>query len=71
LSRIWNKTGKCDAGIKLKVLNAVEVANDAQKRVLGAKVINRFGSNLAGKHFAVWGLAFEANTNDMRKATFE
>jgi UDPglucose 6-dehydrogenase len=63
------KTAQSDAGISLKVLNAVEAANDAQKRVLGAKVIKRFGSNLGGKHFAMWGLAFKANTDDMRKAS--
>jgi UDPglucose 6-dehydrogenase len=63
------KTAQDDAGITLKVLTAVEAANDAQKRILGSKVINRFGSNLQGKHFALWGLAFKANTDDMRKAT--
>jgi UDPglucose 6-dehydrogenase len=63
------KTAQDDAGITLKVLTAVEAANDAQKRVLGAKVIRRFGSKLQGKHFAMWGLAFKANTDDMRKAT--
>jgi UDPglucose 6-dehydrogenase len=63
------KTAQDDAGITLKVLTAVEAANDAQKRILGAKVISRFGSNLQGKHFALWGLAFKANTDDMRKAT--
>jgi UDPglucose 6-dehydrogenase len=63
------KTAQDDAGITLKVLTAVEAANDAQKRVLGAKVIKRFGSKLQGMHFAIWGLAFKANTDDMRKAT--
>jgi UDPglucose 6-dehydrogenase len=63
------KTAQDDAGITLQVLTAVEAANDAQKRVLGAKVIKRFGADLKGKHFAVWGLAFKANTDDMRKAT--
>ncbi len=63
------KTAEDDAGIHLKVLHAVEAANDAQKRVLGRKVLQRFGSNLKGMHFAVWGLAFKANTDDMRKAT--
>ena len=63
------KTAQSDAGISLKVLHAVEEANDAQKRVLGAKVLKRFGSNLTGKHFAMWGLAFKANTDDMRKAS--
>jgi UDPglucose 6-dehydrogenase len=63
------KTAHDNAGITLKVLTAVEAANDAQRRVLGAKVIGRFGHNLQGKHFALWGLAFKANTDDMRKAT--
>jgi UDPglucose 6-dehydrogenase len=63
------KTAQDDAGIQLKVLTAVEAANDAQKRVLGGKVLKRFGPDLKGKHFALWGLAFKANTDDMRKAT--
>ena len=63
------KTAQADAGIELKVLHAVEEANDAQKRVLGGKVLKRFGTDLNGKHFALWGLAFKANTDDMRKAS--
>lgn len=63
------KTASVDAGIDLKVLNAVEAANDAQKHVLGNKVKARLGSDLQGKHFALWGLAFKANTDDMREAT--
>ncbi len=53
----------------LKVLNAVEAANDVQKQVLTQKIKTHFGQNLAGKHFAVWGLAFKPNTDDMREAT--
>lgn len=56
-------------GYDLKVLNAVEAANDAQKHVLTHKIKNHFGENLAGKHFALWGLAFKPNTDDMREAT--
>ena len=56
-------------GYDLKVLNAVEAANDAQKQVLTQKIKKQFGDNLAGKHFAVWGLAFKPNTDDMREAT--
>ncbi len=56
-------------GQQLEVLGAVERANDAQKRVLGQKVLRRFGDDLAGKHFALWGLAFKPNTDDMREAT--
>jgi UDPglucose 6-dehydrogenase len=63
------KTASDDAGIDLKVLNAVEAANDAQKHVIGFKVKARFGEVLKGKHFALWGLAFKANTDDMREAT--
>jgi len=56
-------------GYDLKVLNAVETANDAQKQVLTQKIKKHFGANLAGKHFALWGLAFKPNTDDMREAT--
>ena len=63
------KTAATDAGMKLQVLTAVEAANDAQKHVLSNKVKARFGDKLAGKHFAMWGLAFKANTDDMREAT--
>lgn len=52
----------------LKVLNAVEEANDKQKHVLTEKIRKHFGSDLAGKHFALWGLAFKPNTDDMREA---
>jgi UDPglucose 6-dehydrogenase len=53
---------------ELLILQAVEAVNDRQKRVLGQKVVERFGADLAGKHFAVWGLAFKPNTDDMREA---
>lgn len=52
----------------LLILRAVEAVNDSQKRVLGGKIVERFGDNLAGRHFAVWGLAFKPNTDDMREA---
>ncbi|HEX5342863.1 MAG TPA: UDP-glucose/GDP-mannose dehydrogenase family protein [Duganella sp.] len=52
----------------LLILRAVEAVNDRQKLVLGQKVIQRFGADLSGKHFAVWGLAFKPNTDDMREA---
>ncbi len=57
-----------DNGRLLHVLTAVEAANDAQKHVLVEKVIARFGESLAGRHFALWGLAFKPNTDDMREA---
>ena len=52
----------------LLILRAVEAVNDKQKLVLGQKVVKRFGEDLSGKHFAVWGLAFKPNTDDMREA---
>jgi UDPglucose 6-dehydrogenase len=55
-------------GFDLKVLNAVETANDAQKSVLLQKIDKRFGKDLSGKRFALWGLAFKPNTDDMREA---
>jgi UDPglucose 6-dehydrogenase len=57
-----------DAGRPLQVIAAVERANEAQKHVLGGKIKARFGKDLKGKCFAVWGLAFKPNTDDMREA---
>jgi len=62
------KTAADDAGLDLKVLTAVEAANDAQKHVLGDKIKRQLGADLKGRHFAVWGLAFKPNTDDMREA---
>ncbi|MBB3194999.1 UDP-glucose dehydrogenase family protein [Roseateles terrae] len=61
------RTGR-EYGQELQVLNAVEEANDRQKQVLVDKVVARFGEDLAGKRFALWGLAFKPNTDDMREA---
>ncbi|WP_027469063.1 UDP-glucose dehydrogenase family protein [Deefgea rivuli] len=57
-----------EVGINLRVIDAVEQANQAQKSVLVNKIVQRFGTNLSGKHFALWGLAFKPNTDDMRDA---
>jgi UDPglucose 6-dehydrogenase len=57
-----------EQGCELRVLAAVEAANTAQKDVLGAKIRARFGDHLAGLTFAVWGLSFKPNTDDMRDA---
>ena len=57
-----------DAGQPLRVMAAVEQANEAQKHVLGRKIKARFGNDLKGRRFAVWGLAFKPNTDDMREA---
>lgn len=55
-------------GYEPRILTAVEEVNTAQKRVLVEKVIAHFGRNLKGKTFAVWGLAFKPQTDDMREA---
>ena len=56
------------AGHSLKVLTAVEDANEHQKTVLVSKVTRALGHNLKGRRFALWGLAFKPNTDDMREA---
>ncbi|MBJ9728819.1 UDP-glucose dehydrogenase family protein [Burkholderia cenocepacia] len=55
-------------GQPLRILEAVEAANHAQKDVLIGKIEQRFGVDLTGREFAVWGLAFKPNTDDMREA---
>jgi UDPglucose 6-dehydrogenase len=57
-----------EAGRPLRLLSAVDQVNDSQKHVLGDKIRARFGANLSGKRFALWGLAFKPNTDDMREA---
>lgn len=57
-----------EQGRTLRILAAVEEANTAQKDVLGAKIRARFGDDLTGLTFAIWGLAFKPNTDDMRDA---
>ena len=57
-----------EAGQQLRVLKAVEEANEAQKGVLAQKIAQRLGKDLSGKTFALWGLAFKPNTDDMREA---
>jgi UDPglucose 6-dehydrogenase len=61
------KTAK-QYGYDLKVLQAVEDVNDAQKYVLSRKVKEHFGQDLSGMTFAMWGLSFKPNTDDMREA---
>ena len=51
-----------------KILNMVMDVNDLQKRILGAKVKNYFGSDLSGCTFGIWGLAFKPETDDIRDA---
>jgi len=55
-------------GEQLHVLQAVKAANERQKQVLPGKVRRRFGDDLTGLRFALWGLAFKPNTDDLREA---
>ncbi|KWF72288.1 UDP-glucose dehydrogenase family protein [Burkholderia pseudomultivorans] len=55
-------------GRSLRILEAVEAVNDAQKKVLLEKITARFGDDLTGLAFGLWGLAFKPNTDDMREA---
>jgi len=66
--RALQRTGE-EYGLPLRVLHAVEEVNHAQKNVLLQKITRRFGENLKGKHFALWGLSFKPGTDDMREAT--
>ncbi len=66
--RALQRTG-AEYGLPLRILPAVEDVNHAQKSVLLKKLVARFGENLKGRHFALWGLAFKPGTDDMREAT--
>ena len=57
-----------DMGLPSQMMAAVEAVNDEQKQVLARKVVAAYGPDLSGKTFALWGLAFKPNTDDMREA---
>lgn len=57
-----------DAGQAFHILPAVQAVNERQKQVLVDKIAARFGPDLAGRRFALWGLAFKPGTDDMREA---
>ncbi len=56
------------AGYEFQILKAVEAVNESQKGLLYRRVREHFRGELAGKRFAVWGLSFKPNTDDMREA---
>jgi len=58
-----------EVGYQARLLQAVEAVNDAQKEKLFALINRHYGGKIAGKTFAVWGLAFKPNTDDMREAS--
>jgi UDPglucose 6-dehydrogenase len=55
-------------GYKANLISSVEDVNDAQKLVIAQKIVKRFGEDLTGKTFGLWGLAFKPGTDDMREA---
>ncbi len=57
-----------EVGYKAELLESVEAVNEKQKHVLHAKIDKHFGGDLKDKTFALWGLAFKPNTDDMREA---
>ena len=57
-----------DAGVEPYIIKAVEGVNQRQKRVLEAKIVARFGEDLSGLSFGIWGLSFKPETDDMREA---
>ena len=54
--------------VPLEVVDAVERANQRQKKLLGERVLGHFGGKLAGKRIAIWGLAFKPETDDIRES---
>src|SRR5581483_5610397 len=57
-----------DNQLDFTLLRAVEEVNDRQKRVLVGRVLDHYGGDVAGRRFAIWGLAFKPRTDDMREA---
>ena len=57
-----------EKGYDAELISSVEAVNDRQKFVIAEKVVSRFGEDLSGKTFALWGLAFKPGTDDMREA---
>lgn len=55
-------------GLEPRIMDAVDQVNQCQKRVLVEKIESHFGDQIAGKRFAVWGLAFKPRTDDIREA---
>lgn len=66
--RALEKTAR-DCGYEARILSAVQSVNEAQKMLLVEKITKRFGTNLSGKSFGIWGLSFKPETDDMREAS--
>jgi UDPglucose 6-dehydrogenase len=57
-----------DKGYSMKILNAVDVVNNAQKEILFHKILKHFKGNIENRIISLWGLSFKPNTDDMRDA---
>jgi UDPglucose 6-dehydrogenase len=57
-----------EASLDLKIIKSVNEVNNLQKNILIKKIIDKYGNDLSGLHFAVWGLSFKPNTDDVREA---
>ena len=55
-------------GFEMKIAQAVEDVNAEQKKIVAEQIVKKYGENLKGKTFALWGLAFKPQTDDMREA---
>lgn len=58
-----------DAGLTPKILSAIQAVNETQKRILVQKITAKFGENLSGLNFGIWGLSFKPETDDCREAS--
>jgi len=65
--RALAQTG-AEHGIEMKMLAATDEVNERQKTIIPQRIIERFGENLSGYTFGVWGLAFKPRTDDVREA---
>ncbi|HQX31447.1 MAG TPA: UDP-glucose/GDP-mannose dehydrogenase family protein, partial [Flavobacteriales bacterium] len=57
-----------DAGYDFRIINSVMEVNERQKTTLTDKIKKHYGASIKGKHFAMWGLAFKPDTDDIREA---
>ncbi len=65
--RALKRTG-AENGLEMEILKAADRVNERQKNVITRRIASRFGTELAGLTFAIWGLAFKPRTDDVREA---
>ncbi|MGI9310973.1 MAG: nucleotide sugar dehydrogenase, partial [bacterium] len=62
------RSAGAEVGVDTRLLDAVEAVNNRQKQLLADKAARHFGEDLSARRFALWGLAFKPDTDDMREA---